>query len=101
TCRRWCRRSRACRWASVRRVISCVEAKVVSQEGKKAGNAWSGNVPGNRVLCWRTRFPNEASGVSLARNTSMDWLMIEATDTTYTSREAVHTFDMDCRACTL
>ena len=81
--------------------MPCAEAKVVSQGGKKAGNAWSGNVPGNRVLCWRMRLPSKGSVVSLARNTSMDWLMTEATDTTYTSRQAAYTFDVDCRACAL
>jgi hypothetical protein len=74
---------------------------VVSQEGKKAGNAWSGDVPDNRVLCWQTRLPNEGSVVNLASNASIDWLITEATDTTYTSREAAYTFDMDCRACAL
>jgi len=78
-----------------------VEAKVVSQEGKKAGNAWSGDVTGNKVLCWRTRLPSEESVESLARNAVMDWLMTEATDMTYTSRQAAHAFDADCRACAL
>lgn len=78
-----------------------VETKVVSQGGKTAGNAWAGDVPGNKVLCWRTRLPSEGSVESLARNASMDWLMTEAIDTTYTSRQAAHTFDVDCMACTL
>jgi hypothetical protein len=75
-----------------------VEAAVLSQRGKKGGNSWSGNVPGNRVHCWQTRLPNEGSVVSLARNAAMGWLMTEATDTTYTSRQAIHKFDVDCRA---
>src|SRR5689334_12784022 len=101
TCRPWRKKSRACRWASVRRATPCVAASVVSQEGQEAGKAWSGNVPGNRVLCWRTRLPNAGSVVSLARKASMDWLMTEAPDTTYTSRQAALTFDVDCRAYAL
>jgi hypothetical protein len=31
----------------------------------------------------------------------MDWFMTGVTDTTYTSRQAAHTFDMDGKAYTL
>src|SRR5215813_4361439 len=101
TCRPWRRKSRACRWASVKRTIPWVEAKAMSQGGQKVGNGWSGDVPGNKVHCLRMRLPNEGSVVSLASNASLDWFMTEATDMTYASRQAAYTFDVDCRACAL
>lgn len=66
-----------------------------------AGSSWPSPCPGKSVPCVRMRPPTVASVVSLLRKTSIAWRMTEVSGTTYTSRQAMHRCDADCRACAL